>query len=144
MSGQQQQQTHFSVKKEMLLKLLPELTCYQCQAVPSPSVANRDRFKCYDNSHTLCSNCNERCLCGSNVGKSPCKVTAKILETLPWHCPYNKSGCKEILAEIDIEEHQKNCVYRKVNCVSLVCNDKVGSFCMFACWTSKTGPNKKM
>ena len=54
--------------------------------------------------------------------------TARILETLPWHCPYNKSGCKEILSEIDIEEHQRNCVNRKVNCVSLSCNEKVNGF----------------
>ena len=54
--------------------------------------------------------------------------TARILETLPWHCPFNTSGCKEILSEIDIEEHQRNCVNRKVNCVSLSCNEKVDAF----------------
>ena len=30
------QPTNFNTKKEMLLKLLPELECYECHEVPTP------------------------------------------------------------------------------------------------------------
>jgi hypothetical protein len=35
-----QQNPNFQVKKDLLLKLLPELTCYQCHAVPMPGAVD--------------------------------------------------------------------------------------------------------
>ena len=40
---------------------------------------------------------------------------------LPWFCRYYPDGCREIFEETDLEIHQQDCVFRRVNCPYLRC-----------------------
>ena len=42
MSGNRSQLAN--LKKDMLLEMLPELTCFQCEAVPEPDEFKRNRY----------------------------------------------------------------------------------------------------
>ena len=79
-------------RKEILQELLPNLVCFKCKEPPTG--LNPNRYKCMNNSHSLCENCKERCDCGSNATKTPCGLTAQLLKTLPSFCSYYKNGCK--------------------------------------------------
>ena len=75
----------FVMRKEILNSLMSELTCSKCHGVPNgikPKI-----FKCTENFHPLCEICKEqRCQCGSKIGKHPCSLTTKLLENLPLRC----------------------------------------------------------
>ena len=75
----------FVMRKEMLKTLMSELTCSKCNGIPNgikPKV-----FKCTENFHPLCEICKEqRCQCGSKIGKNPCSLATKLLENLPLRC----------------------------------------------------------
>ena len=74
--------------------------------------------------HYVCIKCREKCKCGSIVGKAPSKLASKVLEGLPYFCYQFKFGCQEILWPEELEEHEKNCKFRKVFCPTLDCQDK--------------------
>ena len=109
----------FLSKCEELLKLIPELQCHKCKNVPGPNVKlkQKNRYSCFDSSHTLCEKHKTKCPCGSLVGKSPSPVIAKLLQNLPWMCKNYKMGCREInMNKNDLYHHQRKCIYRKVFC----------------------------
>lgn len=114
--------------EDLLEDLLPQLRCFNCHA--EPSVPHRKRFKCFDQCHALCENCNQGCPCGSKVGKTECGLTAQILDKfLPRPCKNYKNGCKELLEHglEGYEYHQNNCDFRMVNCPSIGCQKIVVS-----------------
>ena len=115
----------FILRKEMLQILMPNLMCSKCQEIPNG--IKPIRFKCVDNFHPLCDVCkDQRCHCGSKIGKNPCSLTSKILENLPSPCCHYKNGCQTFLDQTELVDHQKNCLYRLVNCpYKLSCNEKV-------------------
>ena len=82
-------------KGEFLEKIIENLQCCKCGAIPTPNQKNR--YNCFDNSHTLCESCKANCKCGSPVGKRPNPIFRKMLEELPgpWFCPHYKTGCRE-------------------------------------------------
>ena len=64
----QQIDYQFQNKCDNLMKLLPKIQCHNCERVPGPRAADRNRYVC-QNSHHLCENCKyEKCPCGSSTG----------------------------------------------------------------------------
>ena len=121
----------FLSKCDQLLKLLPEMQCHKCKAVPGPNVDERNRYKCTNvyESHTLCEEHKDKCPCGSMVGKCPSPMISKLLGGLPWICKNYRYGCREIkIAVEDLEYHQRNCIYRPVFCPRTNCRDKFALF----------------
>ena len=107
--------TTAKTKSDEVLRLIPELQCHKCQDVPGPVGDQMNRYSCIDESHILCEKDKNRCSCGSEVGKKPSPIIAKLLEGLPWICKHYKNGCREVKIEVnDLELHQMNCVFRKV------------------------------
>jgi len=51
----------------------------------------------------------------------PCPISNQILQQLPFECKNTRFGCKEILMAKEILEHEKNCLYRAINCPVLNC-----------------------
>merc|ERR1712218_715902 len=116
--------------KESLEKIIENLQCYKCKAVPGPNGDERNRYICVKKSHTLCETCKAKCKCGSSVVKRPIPLVHQILEemSVPWFCPHYKNGCREkFLKTEDIDGHQKNCIFRMVHCPDNVhkCKQKV-------------------
>ena len=105
-------------KQESLEKIIENAICYNCAAIPGPNGNDRKRYNCVDYSNTLCETCKAKCKCGSSVGKCPNPIFHQVLEELPvpWFCPHYKNGCREKLPVEGIDEHQKNCIFRMVNC----------------------------
>ena len=119
-----------NLKTESLEKIIESLQCYECKAVPGPNGEHRNRFRCVDNLHPLCETCKTKCKCGSLVGICPCPTIHQILEELPWFCPHYKTGCRETYVKAeDIDEHQKNCIFRMIYCPSNIspngCKEKI-------------------
>jgi hypothetical protein len=52
-------------------------------------------------------------------------VSEKVLEQLPTSCKYADHGCEVEMMRDVLVEHEKHCQNRLVNCVSLVCQQKV-------------------
>ena len=114
----------FDSKCRELLKILPELQCFKCKDVPSQDQNNR--YICVNKSHNLCEKDKAQCPCGSNVGKSPSPLIAKLLQDLPWMCNNFKSGCREIKEKTEeLKKHQKVCIYRQIFCPGLPCKEKL-------------------
>ena len=64
----QQIDYQFQNKCDNLMKLLPKIQCHNCERVPGPRAADRNRYVC-QNSHHLCEECKyENCPCGSSTG----------------------------------------------------------------------------
>ena len=75
-------------KCEELLGLIPELLCHECKDVPGPNGNQKNRYSCFDASHTLCEEHKKKCPCGSKVGKSPspvmyCQTLTKFTMDVP-------------------------------------------------------------
>ena len=102
-------------KHEELLRLIPVLQCQKCKNVPGPNGKQKNRYSCFDSSHTLCEKHKTNCPCGSMAGKSPSPVIANLLQNLPWMCQNYKTGCRESrMNEEGLQHHQGKCIYRKV------------------------------
>lgn len=114
----------FDSKCKELLKILPELQCFKCKDVPGPKQDQKNRYICFNESHNLCEKDKVQCPCGSNVGKSPSPLVAKLLQDLPWMCKNFKSGCREIKENTEeLEKHQRNCIYRQIFCPDFSCKE---------------------
>ena len=115
-------------KHEELLRFISDLQCHKCKNVPGPNGKQKNRYSCFDSSHTLCEEHKTECLCGSKVGKSPSPIIANLLQNLPWMCQNYKTGCRESKMNVDdLEYHQGKCIYRQVFSPNLACsiNEKV-------------------
>ena len=118
----QQIDYQFQNKCDNLMKLLPKIQCHNCERVPGPRAADRNRYVC-QNSHHLCDECKyEKCPCGSSIGRNdpaPSTMIPLLFDVfgLPWPCQNYPRGCREILIESELENHEINCVFRLVNCV---------------------------
>ena len=116
---------NYRAKCQELLRFMTDLQCYKCKDVPGPNENEKNRYSCLDSSHTLCEKDKLECPCGSVVGKNPSPLAAKLLEGLPWMCQNYKRGCREIKMEIgELEIHQRNCIFRLINCPRLGCFNK--------------------
>lgn len=108
----------FESKKQVLLKILPDLTCVRCKSVPNKGGPRRDRHSCVKQAHTICGACKDKkCpCCGSKVTQTPNPVFVGLIEDLPLACNNYQYGCKEIMGQHDdVREHEiAVCRYRKV------------------------------
>ena len=123
----QQVDYQFQNKCDNLMKLLPKIQCHKCERVPGPRAADRNRYVC-QNSHHLCEECkHKKCPCGSSTGgrnnPAPSTMIPLLFDVfgLPWPCQNYPKGCREILIESELENHEINCVFRLVNCVDNLC-----------------------
>ena len=63
----------------------------------------------------------QKCSCGEPISKEYCKMTEKWLNELSvkglkFNCANKERGCKEVLTENALEEHEFECIYRLVLC----------------------------
>ena len=119
--------TKFNVKyKSLLENTIESLQCYKCKAVPGLSTEQQNRYSCVDESHQLCEKCKSACECGSAVGKRPNPTTKQMVKELPAFCPHYRYGCLQIFVQAeDLDYHQKDCVFRQINCPAIECKEKV-------------------
>ena len=76
----------------------------------------------------------EKCSCGKPISEEYCEMTEKWLSAeglkgLKFNCANTERGCKEVLAECALEDHESECIYRLVSCpinaMGGVCKAKV-------------------
>ena len=49
-----------------------------------------------------------------------------MIDGFPWYyCSYYENRCRELLKEIDYEDHHLGCIFQKVNCPRLQCKEKI-------------------
>ena len=54
----------------------------------------------------------------------PNSVAEKVLKDMPFFCGNYKRECRQIFHEVEaLEDHQKNCEYRLIQCPSSKCRD---------------------
>ena len=119
----------FRSKCEALLKIIPDLQCHVCRAVPGPRNNQKHRYFCSNisESHALCHRHADLCPCGFPVGGEPSPLVANLLQNFPWMCQNYTNGCREILEAVeDLEHHQGECNFRKVYCPCLSCTTDFG------------------
>ena len=110
-----------------ILEWAPTLQCYKCKSVPGPG-EKRFRYECIEQSHAICENCKDRCLCGSLVPKNPLTFVDLILGMLPWMCENYQFGCRENFEkEEDLKRHQKCCKLKEIKCPYQSCREKMGN-----------------
>merc|ERR1711974_91623 len=114
----------FEFKKELFNEMRDDLKCKTCDSMPRPDT----KLWFCQNGHAICNNCyggSKRCCAG---GVSPSEVVQKLLKDLPIQCAWNGNGCNDVLTKDTLLQHEKNCVYRKINCPRIHCKDNVCFF----------------
>ena len=121
--------TKLKDKNESLLEnIIETVQCFKCQAVPGLTKEQQNRYSCVDKSHQLCEKCKTSCECGSIVGKCPNPALKLILKDLPVYCQHYNDGCRQVFLQTQAEsldDHQKGCIFRQVNCPVVDCKEKV-------------------
>ena len=87
----------------------------------------KNRYVC-SNGHMVCELCKVReCICKSkSFNEKPVKYIENLMENLSWHCCCHfKHGCQDIFETKCLEDHQKCCIYREINCVFDNCKEHV-------------------
>ena len=107
----------FKAKKELAQEILAELACSTCQDVPGPSGDRKNRYGC-SNGHMVCEACRfQECSCKSKIVSGPFNNIEKILDKLQWHhCGHFKHGCRDVIEAKNLDEHEKTCIFREINC----------------------------
>lgn len=114
-------------RQEMFRNLMSDWLCYSCKEPPGLG-AKKQRFLCIKNSHPLCKDCNRKCECGSEVIQKACQQLEKMADEFPWFlCRHYENGCREILLNDKVEDHQTGCYFRLIHCpfVPAICRQKV-------------------
>ena len=112
-------------------QILNDLQCEICKT--NPRVGKYRWYTCLL-QHKICEDCNaeneskicERCEAPLSV--SHCNLTEKLLkaENMRFMCKNTRQGCKAILEEKPMLEHEKYCRYRFIKCPCPAgCNSKV-------------------
>ena len=59
------------------------------------------------------------CSCGQPISNENCPMIKKLLTIrgLKFRCCHTKNGCKAVLEEYELEDHQSGCVFRLVPCL---------------------------
>ena len=95
-----------------------ELICDICQDGARPG--KKQWYRCM-RLHQICQDCKAKtflCSCGQPISIEFCKMTEKWLsvKNLKFNCGNTKYGCREILTESALEDHESECIYRLVPC----------------------------
>ena len=109
----------FEVKKKILEEIQKDMNCRRCKKFPGKG----RMYKCKERNHSLCEPCRSMCPCGSEA--NPDVLSEKLRSLLPNPCQNHLDGCKELLMESDLPDHEAECTYRKVNCADAYCTKKV-------------------
>ena len=107
----------FKAKKELAQEILAELACSTCQDVPGPTGDRKNRYVC-SNGHMVCETCRfQECSCKSKTFSGPVSSIEKILDKLQCHyCGHFKHGCRDVVEAKNLDEHEKTCIFREINC----------------------------
>ena len=102
------------------------LECPICFLTPN----NPEEAKFCSNGHMICGNCcrkvNKCPVCRSENLNGQGPLLKQILTALPKLCPFE--GCEAEPEENELEDHRKNCEFRKLDCITysrLSCKEKV-------------------
>ena len=100
------------------------LECPVCLQVPrQPPI-----YQC-ELGHCICSVCHAKLtncpVCRVPIGKTRSLVSEKIVSRMPHSCKFSNYGCNLEHTKTQLEEHEKDCKYRLVNCVDLDCQTQV-------------------
>lgn len=113
----------FQMKSEILRNLMTELLCHNCKNAPIPYANGSNRYQCTEHGQYLCEDCKNKSICSTSSKPSP--IVAKLLDDLPWFCCNFVNGCKEVMWEKYLKEHQQNCPFRVVPCPQISCKKKI-------------------
>ena len=121
-------------KTKLLLKIQEDFRCTECKSLPRPGffpmficqqcpTMTRKCKPCNFKGWELCQN--PKCQ-GYSAGYNPSTLiedglSQKLFEELPLQCENGTSGCKVILMESELLEHETKCVYTKIPCVESLC-----------------------
>ena len=117
----------FKAKKELAQEILAELACTTCQDVPGPTGSRKNRYVCSNGHCMVCEDCRfQECSCKSKTYSGPVSKIEKILDKLQWHhCSHFKHGCRDVIQAKNLDEHEKTCIFREINCPDSSCKEKV-------------------
>ena len=110
-------------KGRMEEEIVKKLLCFTCGSVPNPKEPGRNL--CPSQNHPYCPKCFPRAKCCKKQDGSPSKIISSIVENLPMYCKNFQHGSREILSESMEDGHEKNCVFRTINCPFLLCQTKI-------------------
>jgi hypothetical protein len=125
------------LKKEFMDVLQESVTCSKCKKVPRNATVSWCSAH-----HLMCQSCYDNRQCGpvwsTVVQCGPdCKVESKpalspyvanVLKELLTQCMFTYNGCQVFIKMKELEVHEVDCVYRKISCPILNCNDENVSF----------------
>ena len=107
---------------EDLTEVRKELVCKICGNPARPG--KKYWYRCM-NLHQICQDCKgkieiDKCACGQPISFDYCKMTEKLLSVkrLKLNCINTKNGCQEVLADTALDEHESECIYRVVPCLT--------------------------
>ena len=94
-----------------------DLICEICETTPRPG--KTQWFRCLK-LHQICQDCkskSKKCSCGEPISKEHCKMTEKLLNTkrMKLNCKNTKNGCREVLADSALDDHESECIFRYVD-----------------------------
>ena len=123
--------TDFELMKTQVVKLIPHLTCDNCEGVPNAENPKEEKFRCLNtsNAHLLCKFCKKHIAggkcpvrnCGSKISKSACPLVSSLIEMLPFCCKYREWGCEEVLLQEEMKAHFSRCIFSEMTCINLDC-----------------------
>ena len=116
----------FEKNKELARQQIFDLKCSVCQDVPGHSGTRKNRYVC-PNGHMVCELCKvQECICKSKSYNGPVKYIENLLEKLSFHCCCHfKQGCQDVFETQCLEDHQKCCIYREINCIFDTCKKEL-------------------
>ena len=120
-------QEDLEVKKSILKGLEKKLICYGCKQNVL-TIFNRKAYRC-QRMHLLCEDCDRMtpiyhmniwlsCPCGGSWENTICPKFSEYPKDWPYFCEYHNNGCREILFEEEMRQHQEQCNYKEANCIS--------------------------
>ena len=102
--------------EETVTEMRDNLVCQICESRPRPG--RTQWFRCL-NLHQICQDCRAKgtnCCCGQPISRDHCQMTEKLLNTkrMKLNCKNTKYGCRQVLADYILEDHESECIYRPV------------------------------
>ena len=111
--------------KNLENKLEERVRCPVCLEVPT----SIPMYSC-ENGHLVCAACyqgsNSNCsLCRTKMAKTVSLLASTVIENIGHRCKFEADGCEVRTPLAKVDEHNKNCDFRPVDCPSQLCEEKV-------------------
>ena len=116
------------VKKQLLLNMADVIKCFVCKM--PPSTLTIEFFRC-KSKHLICSSCRTArnyCCDGSGGTRNyeTCALADKLMKEIGLViCRNKKNGCQEVKSHDEMLEHEEECQFRMVPCLSCLCSEKI-------------------